>query len=250
METAAQGFPYVDTALIDDVVAPALVVPAMVVPTLVVPAPPQAPPDLIVDIVRQPLVKRLMDVALASAALVVLAPMLAVLLVAVALDTRASPLFVQVRTGRGGKPFRMYKMRTMVADAEQRLRDLMHLNEVQWPMFKMRNDPRITRLGRFLRASSLDEVPQLINIVKGDMSLVGPRPPLPHEVAVYTGDQARRLSVLPGLTGLWQVSGRADCSFEQAVALDLDYIDHHTIWLDLAIMFQTFGAVIRGKGAY
>jgi lipopolysaccharide/colanic/teichoic acid biosynthesis glycosyltransferase len=245
METAAQGFPYVDTALIDGVVAPALVVPA-----LVVPAPPQAPRDLTVDIVRQPLVKRLMDVALASAALVVLAPMLAVLLVAVALDTGASPLFVQVRTGRGGKPFRMYKMRTMVADAEQRLRDLMHLNEVQWPMFKMRNDPRITRLGRFLRASSLDEVPQLINIVKGDMSLVGPRPPLPHEVAVYTNDQARRLSVLPGLTGLWQVSGRADCSFEQAVALDLDYIDHHSIWLDLAIMFQTFGAVIRGKGAY
>ena len=240
METAAQGFPYVDTALIDDVVAPALVVPA----------PAQAPPDLIVDIVRQPLVKRLMDMALASAALVVLAPMLAVLLVAIAVDTGASPVFVQVRTGRGGKPFRMYKMRTMVADAEQRLRDLMHLNEVQWPMFKMRNDPRITRLGRFLRASSLDEVPQLINIVKGDMSLVGPRPPLPHEVAVYTSDQARRLSVLPGLTGLWQVSGRADCSFEQAVALDLHYIDHHSIWLDLAIMLRTFGAVIRGKGAY
>jgi len=245
VDAAVQVFPYAEEVLVEadpgadagvDVAAP-----------VAVPAP---APDIAVEVVRQPLAKRIVDVVLASTALVALAPLLGILLVAVALDTGASPVFVQVRTGRGGKRFRMLKLRTMVADAEKRLAELIHLNEVQWPMFKMRNDPRITKLGRFLRASSMDELPQLINIVKGDMSLVGPRPPLPHEVAVYTAEQARRLSVLPGLTGVWQVSGRADCSFEQAVALDLGYIDNHSLGMDFHIMLRTFAAVLRRNGAY
>jgi lipopolysaccharide/colanic/teichoic acid biosynthesis glycosyltransferase len=263
MEAAAQGYPYAEVSdlgpegsaleLQVSVLEPELSIVEPSTTTDRIGASPVAQPttrDVKVEIVRQPVAKRILDVALASVALAILAPFLTVLLVAVAADTGASPVFVQVRTGRGGKRFRMFKFRTMVADAESRLADLMHLNEVQWPMFKIRNDPRITKLGRFLRAASLDELPQLVNILKGDMSLVGPRPPLPHEVATYTSEQARRLSVLPGLTGLWQVSGRADCSFEQAVALDLHYIDHHHWRTDVAIMLRTFGAVIRRRGAY
>jgi len=245
MDNAAPGIAYTDAVVVANeaaTMAASLVARAL---------PPIAPaPDLLVATAGQPRIKRVIDLVLASTAMVILSPLLGVLLVAVRLDTGTSPVFVQVRTGRGGRRFRMYKLRTMVGDAEKRLADIIHLNEVQWPMFKMRNDPRITRLGRFLRASSLDELPQLLNIIKGDMSLVGPRPPLPHEVATYTRDQARRMSVLPGLTGLWQVSGRADCSFEQAVQLDLHYIDHYSLVLDLAIMLRTFAAVLRHKGAY
>jgi lipopolysaccharide/colanic/teichoic acid biosynthesis glycosyltransferase len=242
METAAQTFPYVDVPTADDSGVHDEIAGARVLPP--------ADLDTEVEIVRQSAAKRILDVTLTTIALAALAPILAVLLVAVAVDTGGKPVFVQVRTGRGGKRFRMFKLRTMVADAETRLADLIHLNEAQWPMFKMRNDPRITRLGRFLRAASLDELPQLINIVKGEMSLVGPRPPLPHEVATYTAEQARRLSVLPGLTGLWQVSGRADCSFEQAVALDLHYIATHSVRTDIVIILRTVGAVFRRKGAY
>jgi lipopolysaccharide/colanic/teichoic acid biosynthesis glycosyltransferase len=249
METAAQGFPYAEVSVFEPelTVLEPLTEPN---PVIDASAAPHARQEIEVQVVRQPVAKRVIDVALASVALAILAPFLTLLLVAVAADTGASPVFVQVRTGRGGRTFRMFKFRTMVADAESRLADLIHLNEVQWPMFKMRNDPRITKLGRFLRAASLDELPQLINIVKGEMSLVGPRPPLPHEVATYTPEQARRLSVLPGLTGLWQVSGRADCSFEQAVALDLHYIDNHRLRTDITIILRTFGAVFRRRGAY
>jgi lipopolysaccharide/colanic/teichoic acid biosynthesis glycosyltransferase len=249
MEAAAQGFPYAEVSVLPpeiSVVEPSASSDPAVGPRVAAPA----IQEFEVEIVRQPVAKRILDLALASVALAVLAPFLTVLLVAVAADTGASPVFVQVRTGRGGKRFRMFKLRTMVADAESRLAELIHLNEVQWPMFKMRNDPRITKLGRFLRAASLDELPQLVNILKGEMSLVGPRPPLPHEVATYTEEQARRLSVLPGLTGLWQVSGRANCSFEQAVALDLHYIDNHSLRTDIVIMLRTFGAVFRHRGAY
>ncbi|HKW60273.1 MAG TPA: sugar transferase [Candidatus Dormibacteraeota bacterium] len=242
MDTAAQGFSYAELAVVES--------PALATGSIAQLASPAAVRDVEVAVVRQPVAKRVLDLGLASMALLILSPMLVGLMVAVAFDTRATPVFVQVRTGRGGRRFRMYKLRTMVRDAESRLAEIAHLNEVQWPMFKIRNDPRITRLGRFLRAASLDELPQLLNIVKGDMSLVGPRPPLPHEVATYTDAQARRLSVLPGLTGLWQVSGRAECSFEQAVALDLSYIDNHRVWTDITIMLRTFGAVFRRRGAY
>jgi lipopolysaccharide/colanic/teichoic acid biosynthesis glycosyltransferase len=242
MEAAAQSLGAVDVAEPD------------LAPTIeLIDAPAAVGPraqDFAVATVQQPSLKRVIDVVLGSTMLVLLAPFMIVLLLAVALDTRATPVFVQVRTGRGGAPFRMLKVRTMYADAEKRLAEVRHLNEVQWPMFKIRNDPRVTRLGRLLRAASLDELPQLINVIKGEMSLVGPRPPLPHEVATYTPEQARRLSVRPGLTGLWQVSGRADCSFEEAVALDLSYIDEHRMVTDLRILLRTLKVVIRRTGAY
>lgn len=237
METAAQSYSYVEGFIAETAPDAASTVVAR-------------SDNVHVQVARQPIAKRLLDVVFGSIALVLLAPSLAILLLAVAVDTKAWPIFVQVRTGRGGRQFRMFKLRTMAADAESRLAELRHLNEVQWPMFKIRNDPRVTSLGRFLRAASMDELPQLVNVIKGDMSLVGPRPPLPHEVATYTAEQAKRLSVLPGLTGLWQVSGRADCSFEQAVALDLHYIANQHLRTDLAIILQTFGAVVRRRGAY
>jgi lipopolysaccharide/colanic/teichoic acid biosynthesis glycosyltransferase len=242
MGTAAQSFPYIDEPVEKSALS--------VEPLATTPAASAPPADIQVAVVRQPRSKRIVDVTLAGTAILLLSPLLLVLLLAVAADTRANPIFVQERTGRGGRPFRMYKFRTMAKDAERRLEALRHLNEVPWPMFKIRKDPRITRLGRFLRSASLDELPQLLNIIKGDMSIVGPRPPLPHEVAVYSSDHARRLSVLPGLTGLWQVSGRADCTFELAVALDLRYIDTQSLRTDIAIILRTFSAVVRGKGAY
>ena len=241
MESIAEGIASLDLGLAEELASS---------PIVAHPVAPAAVHDVRVETIRQSPAKRLVDICLAVSALAVLAPVFALLIVAVSLDTRATPIFVQVRTGRGGRRFRMYKFRTMVADAEKRLADVVHLNEVQWPLFKIRNDPRVTRLGRILRNTSLDELPQLLNIVRGEMSLVGPRPPLPHEVAVYTPEQARRLSVLPGLTGLWQVSGRSECSFEDAVALDLRYVESNRWWTDLVIILRTFGAVFRGKGAY
>jgi len=199
---------------------------------------------------RQSRTKRLLDLALSLILLVLVAPIVGVLALVIMIDSRGGPFFVQTRVGLGSREFRFVKLRTMVRDAEARLVELKALNEAQPPLFKMKRDPRVTRVGAFLRRSSLDELPQLWNVLRGDMSLVGPRPPLPREVATYTPEQARRLSVMPGMTGLWQVCGRSDVDFDQAVALDLSYIDTWSLALDLSLLMKTLLVVVRPRGAY
>ncbi|WP_433477113.1 sugar transferase [Spirillospora sp. CA-142024] len=193
--------------------------------------------------------KGLVDRVAALAGIVALSPLLA--LIAVLIKMSGGPvLFRQTRVGRGGREFTVLKFRTMVADAEARRLDLLAANDNDGVLFKIRQDPRVTRVGRRLRRYSLDELPQLFNVLRGEMSLVGPRPPLPEEVAQYGGDVYRRLVVKPGLTGLWQVSGRSDLSWEESVRLDLRYVDNWTLALDLQIMWKTWSAVFRGSGAY
>ncbi|MEV4543742.1 sugar transferase [Micromonospora echinaurantiaca] len=197
-------------------------------------------------------VKAVTDRVSALLLLVLAAP----LLIAIALLIRLSPdaggpaIFRQERVGRNGRLFVIYKFRTMYLDAEDRLADLLHRNETDGELFKMRDDPRVTPVGRWLRRLSLDELPQLVNVVRGDMSLVGPRPPLPREVANYPPDMRRRLVVKPGLTGLWQVSGRSDLSWEESIRLDLSYVENWSLTMDLAILVRTLSAVIRSSGAY
>jgi lipopolysaccharide/colanic/teichoic acid biosynthesis glycosyltransferase len=165
------------------------------------------------------------------------------------LTSGGNVLFRQTRCGLNGRFFTLYKFRTMVEDAEERRRELMHLNEMNGPVFKLRSDPRVTAFGRFLRRFSLDELPQLWNVVRGDMSLVGPRPPIPEEVAKYQRWQRRRLAMKPGLTCLWQVSGRNDLDFDRWMQLDLEYIDSWSPTLDFKILLKTIPAVLSGKGA-
>ncbi len=194
--------------------------------------------------------KRALDIFGSALGLLVLAPLLLVLALAVKLTSRGPVLFVQDRCGLGGRRFRFYKFRTMVQDAEARKHELEHLNEMQGPVFKIRRDPRITALGRWLRKLSLDELPQLWNVLRGDMSLVGPRPPMPDEVARYTRRQVQRLSVMPGITGLWQVSGRNEISdFERWIDLDLEYARTWSMWLDLRILLKTVVVVVLVRGA-
>ncbi|MHA6795999.1 sugar transferase [Pseudonocardia bannensis] len=181
--------------------------------------------------------------------LLVLLPVFVAIGVAVKLD--GGPVFFrQTRVGRGGSAFRMIKFRSMVVDAEQRRLDLLDANEGAGPLFKMRHDPRVTRVGRLLRRYSLDELPQLFNVLGGSMSLVGPRPPLPEEVLTYSREQHRRLHVRPGLTGLWQVSGRSNLSWEESIRLDLRYVENWSLALDALILWKTLGAVMKGEGAY
>ncbi|WP_019629262.1 sugar transferase [Actinomadura atramentaria] len=196
------------------------------------------------------LLKGFVDRAGALVGLALLSPVLLVIAVMVKLTSSGPVMFRQTRVGRDGREFTVLKFRTMVADAESRKQELLEANEHDGVLFKIRSDPRITRVGRVLRRYSLDELPQLINVARGDMSLVGPRPPLPEEVAEYGGDVYRRLVVKPGLTGLWQVSGRSDLSWEESVRLDLRYVDNWTLALDLQIMWKTWSAVVRGSGAY
>jgi exopolysaccharide biosynthesis polyprenyl glycosylphosphotransferase len=196
------------------------------------------------------LVKEVVDRVGAAVLLVVCAPLLAAVAVAIRWDSPGPVLFRQVRVGRDGRHFTMYKFRTMYVDAEQRLSEIRHLNEHDGVLFKIRGDPRVTRVGRWLRRLSLDELPQLVNVLRGDMSLVGPRPPLPSEVAAYPDDMHRRLVVKPGITGLWQVSGRSDLSWEETIRLDLRYVENWSLTLDLVIMLRTLTAVWRGAGAY
>ena len=196
--------------------------------------------------------KELVDRLGAALLLLLLSPLMAALVV-IARSGRggAGPaMFRQVRVGRDGRLFRIYKFRTMYVDAEQRLAELAHLNQHDGALFKVRDDPRVTPVGRWLRRYSLDELPQLINVLKGDMSLVGPRPPLPAEVAKYPADMRRRLVVKPGMTGLWQVSGRADLSWDDAIRLDLRYVENWSLTLDLVILLRTVTAVLRSSGAY
>jgi exopolysaccharide biosynthesis polyprenyl glycosylphosphotransferase len=180
-----------------------------------------------------------------------LVPVIALCALAVRLDSQGAPLFRQTRIGRHGRPFTVYKLRTMRSDAEALLDTLREQNEAaDGLLFKMREDPRITRVGSWLRKWSIDELPQLWNVVKGDMALVGPRPPLPGEVAQYGDDVARRLLVRPGITGLWQVSGRSDLSWEDSIRLDLYYVENWSLALDALIVWKTFFAILRRDGAY
>jgi lipopolysaccharide/colanic/teichoic acid biosynthesis glycosyltransferase len=197
-----------------------------------------------------PVLKGLFDKIVATVALIIFSPVLALITLAIALDDGGPALFTQTRVGHGGQPFTMLKFRTMVPDAELRKEALLKLNEGDGVLFKLRQDPRITAVGRFLRRTSLDELPQLLNVMLGDMSLVGPRPALPAEVAQYSGNVSRRLEVKPGMTGLWQISGRSDLSREDAVRLDLRYVDCWTLALDLRILWKTGAAVANGRGAY
>jgi len=193
--------------------------------------------------------KRALDVALSSLVLLLALPVLSAVALLIKLTEGGAVFFRQRRCGLHGRPFTLYKFRTMVADAEQRRSDVAHLNEMDGPVFKARNDPRVTPLGRLLRRFSLDELPQLWNVLRGDMSLVGPRPPIPEEVAAYERWQRRRLAMKPGLTCLWQISGRNELDFERWMALDLQYIDHWSPWLDLKILAKTLPVVLSGRGA-
>ncbi len=195
-------------------------------------------------------VKRVQDIVLAALALVFLSPlMLLIALVIMIDDPQGSPIFSQVRCGKGGEAFRLYKFRTMCVDAEKRLEKLLPYNEMAGPAFKIQKDPRITRPGRFLRSTGLDELPQLINILKGDMSIVGPRPPLFREVMEYTEYQRQRLMITPGLTCFWQVSPKRNrLSFDVWVELDLRYIREQSWLLDWKLIFQTGRAVLRREG--
>jgi exopolysaccharide biosynthesis polyprenyl glycosylphosphotransferase len=194
--------------------------------------------------------KRLLDLAIAGATLLALAPLLLVIAAAIRLDSPGPIIFRQTRVGRGGRHFTLYKFRSMVVDAEARLAALRHRNEVDGPIFKMRDDPRVTRAGRWLRRASLDELPQLVNVLLGDMSLVGPRPAVPSEVAQYAEWQRARLEAIPGITGLWQVSGRSHLSFEEMVRLDIEYVERRSFLLDMAILLRTVPVVLTRRGAY
>ena len=195
--------------------------------------------------------RRTQDIILSSVALVVLSPvMLATAIAIVVDDPSAGPVFSQERIGRNGKPFKFYKFRSMYVDAEQRKKDLEKQNEMQGLMFKMENDPRITRVGRFIRKTSIDELPQFYNVLKGDMSLVGTRPPTEDEFEKYNQYYRRRISMTPGLTGLWQVSGRSEIeNFDDVVKYDLEYIDCWSLTLDIKILLKTIYVVFAGKGS-
>ncbi len=193
--------------------------------------------------------KRLIDVALSALLLALAAPIVVFVATAIRISSQGAVLFRQTRCGLNGRRFTLYKFRTMVEDAEERRHEVAHLNEMDGPVFKARNDPRVTALGRFLRKFSLDELPQLWNVLKGDMSLVGPRPPIPEEVEQYQRWQRRRLAMRPGLTCLWQVSGRNQLDFEQWMRLDLQYIDSWSPWLDFKILAKTVPVVLSGRGA-
>ena len=195
--------------------------------------------------------KTLIDYSLTGLLLLTALPVMIGLALAVKFTSPGPIFFRQERVGKHGQLFNMHKFRSMYTDAESRLEALMHLNEhADNPMFKIKNDPRVTRVGRFIRRYSLDELPQLFDVVLGRMSLIGPRPPLPREVAMYGLEVRRRLRVKPGLTGLWQVSGRSDLSWDEAVRLDIHYVENWSLALDLSILFRTARAVLGKDGAY
>jgi exopolysaccharide biosynthesis polyprenyl glycosylphosphotransferase len=194
--------------------------------------------------------KGVFDKVVALTTVVLLSPLFAFVMLAIKLDDRGPVFFRQVRVGKNGHTFSLWKFRTMVVDAEQRKDELATLNEGAGVLFKMRRDPRVTKAGGWLRRYSLDELPQLFNVLTGDMSLVGPRPVLPAEAARYADHMRRRLVVKPGITGLWQVNGRSDLAWDEAVRLDLRYVENWSLALDLQILWKTWSAVVRGHGAY
>lgn len=195
-------------------------------------------------------VRRLLDITLSGGALLALAPMIGLVGLAIKLESTGPVFFTQTRVGKNGAPFKIYKFRSMYADAEARRAAILHTSERKGVCFKNKNDPRVTRVGRFLRRFSLDELPQILNVFKGQMAIVGPRPALPQEVAAYPEKALGRLDVKPGLTGLWQVSGRAEISFERMINMDLAYAKSRTVFSDIALIALTFRAVLTGRGAY
>jgi exopolysaccharide biosynthesis polyprenyl glycosylphosphotransferase len=198
----------------------------------------------------QIVVRRGMNVLVAALALLIASPLIALIALAIKLNSPGPVIFKQIRVGRGGREFTVWKFRSMYMDAEARVHELRAHNEASGPLFKMRNDPRRTAVGRLLRHTSLDEIPQFWNVLRGDMSVVGPRPGLPSEVAEYQSWHRRRLEVSPGITGLWQVSGRSDLTFDEMVLLDIYYIETWSPFLDLRIMFMTIPSILFGSGAY
>jgi exopolysaccharide biosynthesis polyprenyl glycosylphosphotransferase len=195
-------------------------------------------------------VKDLFDRCAAAAALVALSPLLLVIAVAIRLHDKGPAMFTQTRVGKDGQEFKIYKFRTMVVNAEARLSEFRDKNDNDGVLFKVRRDPRVTAIGSTLRKSSLDELPQLINVLRGEMSLVGPRPALPQEAAQYADHVRRRLVVKPGLTGMWQVNGRSDLSWEETVRLDLGYVENWSFALDVQILWKTVSVMLNGSGAY
>lgn len=198
---------------------------------------------------NQETAKRTIDITLSAILIVLLSPIMIITAIAIKLTSTGPIIFKQTRSGRHGKPFQIYKFRTMVEDAEKMKLSLENLNELNGPVFKIKQDPRITKIGKTLRKYSIDELPQLLNVLIGNMSLVGPRPPLPEEVSKYENFQRRRLSVKPGITCTWQISGRNEISFEKWIELDLKYIDNYSTFKDLSILLKTLPAVLRAKGA-
>ncbi|MBP6178004.1 MAG: sugar transferase [Anaerolineales bacterium] len=194
--------------------------------------------------------KRVMDLSLVILSSPLWLPLLGVIAILIRVTSPGAPaLFTQLRTGKGGRRFSMYKFRSMVPDAEALKEKYAHLNELQWPDFKITDDPRITKIGKILRKTSLDEIPQLINVLKGDMSLVGPRP-TSFGAETYKLWHTERLDVAPGLTGLWQIIGRAQLEFDDRLRLDIAYIERASIWFDINILFRTVTAVFKQKGAH
>jgi lipopolysaccharide/colanic/teichoic acid biosynthesis glycosyltransferase len=195
--------------------------------------------------------KRIFDFVASLFGLIVLSPLFLIVAIAIKVENPKGPVFYsQVRLGKKQEPFKMYKFRSMIVDADKHLQELLNDNEVDGAMFKMREDPRVTRVGQFIRKYSIDELPQLVNVLFGNMSLVGPRPPLPREVAEYTEYDKQRLAVKPGCTGLWQISGRNDVGFSEMVALDLKYINKRNMAFDLYVLFKTVLVFIKPNGAY
>lgn len=198
-----------------------------------------------------PLIKRTLDITVALIALLLLSPLLVLIATLIKLESSGGVLFKQDRVGLNSVPFTMWKFRSMSVDAEAQRSNLSQQNEMSSGItFKMKRDPRITRVGALIRKTSIDELPQLFNVLKGDMSLVGPRPPLPSEVSEYSRSDRLRLEVVPGITCLWQISGRSDIPFEQQVKLDIQYIEKQTLWFDLWVLLKTIPAVLKARGAY
>lgn len=194
--------------------------------------------------------KRIFDILLASCALVVCLIPMAVICLLIKLDSPGPALYRHSRIGKDGKPLRLWKFRSMYIDADERIKDFTPEQRAEWEKnFKLDNDPRITQIGYFLRHSSLDELPQLINILKGELSIVGPRPIVTQELERYGENKSKFLSVTPGLTGYWQAYARSDCTYEERMAMELHYVDNANFWWDVKIIYATFWAVLRGKGA-
>ena len=194
--------------------------------------------------------KRLFDIVAATCGIVILSPLMIIIAVLIKAEDHGPVFYKQVRVGKNGKTFTMYKFRSMFVNADQMLDELKEQSDVEGPMFKMKNDPRITRIGDFIRKHSLDELPQFFNVLKGDMSLVGPRPPLPSEVAEYSDYDKQRLYVIPGCTGLWQATERNEVGFSEMVQLDIEYIQKAGFWFDLWIIWKTVAIVIKPNGSY
>lgn len=194
-------------------------------------------------------IKRFFDICLSTAALVVLSPLLLVIAILIYLEDKGPVIYSQTRIGKDGRAFKLYKFRSMCVDADEKLKDLQKLNERDGPVFKIKNDPRVTKVGKFIRKTCIDELPQLVNIIKGDMSIVGPRPPLPNEVEQYNSYQKQRLLVVPGLTCYWQIQKGEETTFDEWVELDLKYIKERSILLDFRLILLTFKVILSGKGA-